>query len=169
MPIPTHPPTPPRSPRDGKIHPQVVALLALGLGVSLVLSAWRSLGREFSGVVVEKRAEASYSSSYWVYLVPPDLLNSPIAPDSLVKKMTESSRRRVGISRVVYGEIREFQTISKKAFSPFIYLEDERHLDLGVQWLFWGIISIGVSIFAFRSGRKIAQEEEKRTEIPLAG
>ncbi|NLI78469.1 MAG: hypothetical protein GX442_18770 [Candidatus Riflebacteria bacterium] len=143
-------------------------MLALGLGVSLILSAWRSLGREFSGVVVEKRAEAGYSSSYWVYLVSSDFLKTPVAHESLVKKMTEAGRRRVGISRVVFGETRELQTISKAAFSPFIYLDEDRHLDLGVQWLFWGIISIAVSIFTFRSGQKPAPEEEESMEAPLA-
>ncbi len=151
--------------RGGKIHPQVVALLALGLGVSLILSAWRSLSREFAGV--EKRAEAGYSPGYWVYLVPSNFLEGPVPPDSLVKKLTESGRRRVGISKVVYGEVREFQTISKGAFSPFIYLENERHLDLGVQWLFWGLISIGVSIFAFLSGQKPAPLEAETPEVPF--
>lgn len=134
----------------GKIQPQVVAVILLTFGVSLLLSAYRSLGREFAGVVIAKSTEAGFSSAFWVFLIPPEALQIASGTSDIPRTLQNAPRRRVGISRVVYGEVREMQSISKSAFSPFVFVDGERHLDLGLQWFAWGLICLVASIITYR-------------------
>ncbi|RCK79554.1 MAG: hypothetical protein OZSIB_4308 [Candidatus Ozemobacter sibiricus] len=101
-------------------------------------------------MVIAKSAETGFSSAFWVYLVSPETLQIASNPTDLTRSLQAAPRRRVGISRVVYGEVREMQTISKTAFSPYVFVEGERHLDLGLQWLAWGLICLAASVIAFR-------------------
>jgi len=136
--------------RSGKITPQVVALVVLVFSVSLTISAYRSLRREFSGVVVAKSYDAGFSNAYWIYLVPPEFIQAATSTAGLDEIFSRAPRRRVGVSRIVHDGSRELQTISKEAFSPFVFVETDRYLDLGTQWALWGIIGVASSIFTFR-------------------
>ena len=143
----------PHERRAGKIRVQMVAIILLGISISFILSAYRSLSRDFDGVVINKSLDIGFSKTCWLFLVPKEVLG--IASDSseiITTLKGEKPARRVGVSGIIYDQVRLLQRVTKSSYSPFIYIEDERHLDLGIQWFLWGFFGIIAAIFAYRRG-----------------
>ena len=134
---------------SGRIRVQAVAIIMLGLSVSMVLSAYRSLGREFSGMILGKSSEQGIAPSFWVYITDPELLKDEVAVGLSLRGGSTIPKRRVGVSKFVFEKAGVFQRISKASFSPFIKLDEETHLDLGLQWMTWGVFGIVASFFIF--------------------
>jgi hypothetical protein len=145
--------------RAGRIRARLIAIILLGFGISLLLSAERSISRQFSGFVLEKGAHQEFGQGFWLrisapvteltVLPPPDaegVASGPGAPWLLDPLRS----RRVGVSRFIHKHAVPMQTIQKVAYSPFIFLDGERHIDLGVQWLLWGLLSIIIAALAYR-------------------
>jgi len=130
--------------RSGRIRIQLIALLLLGIAISLFLSAGKSLSREFDGWIINKHAEDGLRSRCWLDLSVADGLTSrPDAPMTALQAMQgKLPLKRVGVSGMVYDQSSPLQRASKAAWSCFIYIDDERHIDLGLKWFIWGIIGI---------------------------
>ena len=133
--------------RRGKISLQIIGILLLGLSVSFFLSAWRSLGRSFDGFIVRKAMDSEFSHAYWVYLVPiPETGNNPAGVAEFLRTIrADTPGRRVGVSSMLFEEARVGQRLVKGSFSPFLFLEETRFLDLGIQW---GLIGLGCLLVA---------------------
>lgn len=130
-------------PRRGRIRTQLIALLLLGIAISMFLSASKSLSREFVGLVVDRHAEDGLRSGCWLDLSLTDGLTQEEVSTTFLNAIRGTQpTRRVGVSGMVYDQARPLHRVSKSAWSCFIYIEDERHIDLGIKWLIWGIICL---------------------------
>ncbi|HEY9070568.1 MAG TPA: hypothetical protein VIV61_09935 [Candidatus Ozemobacteraceae bacterium] len=140
--------------RRGRIRIQLIAVLLLGIAISMMLSASRSLSREFDGLIVDKLSEEGLRSAYWL-----DLSTQPDSPAqdpstiALQAMKGSLARRRVGVSGMVFDQSRLLQRARKAAWSCFIYIDEERHIDLGLKWLAWGIIGLCAAIIIHRKTR----------------
>ncbi|HOT28396.1 MAG TPA: hypothetical protein PLU72_09415 [Candidatus Ozemobacteraceae bacterium] len=131
------------SARAGKIRVQLIAMMLLGIAISMFISAGKSLSREFVGLVTDTREEEGLRSAYWLDLAVTDGLSGEEASKAFLKAVRGTHpTRRVGVSSIVFGQAKPLYRVSKEAWSPFIYIEEERHIDLGIKWLIWGIIGV---------------------------
>jgi hypothetical protein len=130
------------------------------LSISLIISAFRSLSREFNGVLIKKSmSSAIVSSEYWLYLLPPEHLNIMGGEEGLTRALAidegkQLNLHRVGVSEVVYTQAQKLYTIEKESFSPFIVVQSQSFIDLGVNWFFFGIAGILLSIWMYRQTLK---------------
>ena len=155
--------------RSGKIGAQMLALLLLALSLGVILAAYRSLTRDFRGMVVSKITEEAVPPHFWVFLVSPGELQALASPTpGLCKDLLEQNpRRRVGISGIIFEQVLVGQTLGKAAFSPFVYVEDERYLDQGVYWGILGLLGIVLSIVVYRRvGEDPASPEQTGEKQP---
>lgn len=155
-----------RGPRAGRIHLSFVALALLILAVSLCLSAWRSLGRQFSGRVVFKVRNAGLIDSHLLYLAPagepfpvasheaasaaapvPAGGGRPVAPPV---QPPLAGTPAYGVSSVVYEHAEIGDLARKDRHSPWIWLGEQRHLDLGVHWMFLGVLGVAAALAMYR-------------------
>lgn len=135
------------SPRGGRIRVQLIAMMLLGIAISMFLSAGKSLSREFVGLVSDTHAEEGLRSGYWLDLAVTDGLSGEEASKAFLNAVRGTHpTRRVGVSSMVYDQAKPLYRISKEAWSPFIYIEEERHIDLGIKWLIWGIIGVCAAV-----------------------
>lgn len=139
------------SQRGGHIKARLIALILLVIGVSLLLSAYRSLSRTFSGLVVNRQEDVHLSRAFWVFLAAPHLAGETATGSGHIMHLLRDDipSRRVGVSRVVFQNADFFEKMEKEAFSPFITVGEDRFLDLGLQWLVWGLISLVAACFAY--------------------
>ncbi|HOY67755.1 MAG TPA: hypothetical protein PLP29_12775 [Candidatus Ozemobacteraceae bacterium] len=140
--------------RRGRIRIQLVAVLLLGIAISMFLSAARSLSREFDGLIVDKLSEEGLRSAYWLDLSA-QVGSLSQDPSSIALQAMQGSlaRRRVGVSGMVHDQSRLLQRARKAAWSCFIYVDEERHIDLGLKWLAWGIIGLCAAVIIHRKTR----------------
>jgi hypothetical protein len=157
--------------RAGKIKIRIFALLLLILSCGIMISAYRSLSREFSGIVVKKQSSPGFSSNnYWLYLAAEPLtLNSSDTTllDSLLSEQgfeNSSALNRVGVSSVVYEESSELTIVKKKSMSPFINVQNSSHIDLGINWLLMSLAGIFLSIWMYRQTLKSRNNEKYESE-----
>lgn len=135
----------------GMIRARVVALLLLILSVSMINSAYRSLSREFHGVVISKSLDEGISKAFWLFITPASLPETSTTGKTIIQNMLQNApTRRVGVSRLVYVDVHIFHEVSKTSFSPYIFVEGTRHLDLGLQWLTWGLLGCLASMLIYR-------------------
>lgn len=127
--------------RSGKISLQLLGSVILIISVSFLLSAWKSLGRSFDGFIVQKTIDSRFSNDYWVLLVsPPSGETRPEDVAEFLRGMGAApAGRRVGVSGILFEEARPGQRLSKDSFSPFLFLEETRFLDMGIQWFLVGM------------------------------
>lgn len=131
------------SARAGKIRVQLIAMMLLGIAISMFISAGKSLSREFVGLVTDTHEEEGLRSAYWLDLAVTDGLSGEEASKAFLNAVRGTHpTRRVGVSSMVYGQAKPLYRVSKEAWSPFMYIEEERHIDLGIKWLIWGIIGV---------------------------
>ena len=131
------------------------------------MSAFRSLGREFDGVLIKKSiSSAIVSSEYWLYLLPSDQLNIMGGEEGLTESLTidkenQLNLNRVGVSEIVYTQAQKLFKIEKKAFSPFILVQSQSFIDLGINWFLFGIAGILLSIWMYWQTLKTPRPSEK--------
>ncbi len=125
----------------------LVALVLLVLGVSLVLSGTRSLRRSFDGFVLHKVENTGLLNSYVLYLVDQPDQSTVAVPAGVINVL--ATARMVGVGNMVYADAQVGIKVRKDPDSPWIWLESERYLDLGVRWilmgLFWAVLSLIVA------------------------
>lgn len=135
--------------RAGKIKIRVFALLLLLVSCSFVISSYRSLGREFSGVVIRKSASSgALSTQYQLFLMP---MSDELNPELLHKAFTDTTfpLQRVGVSAVVYEQAQNLENINKKSMSFTITVGDLQLIDLGLFWFLQGFAGILISIWMY--------------------
>ncbi len=151
-----------RSPRSGRIRVQLIATMLLGIAISMFISAGKSLSREFVGLVADTHAEEGLRSAYWLDLAVTDGLSGEEASKAFLNAVRGTHpTRRVGVSSMVFDQAKPLYRVSKEAWSPFIYIEEERHIDLGIKWLIWGIIGVCAAVI-------IHGKTRDRDVLPLA-
>ncbi|MGM0598923.1 MAG: hypothetical protein ACQETH_03790 [Candidatus Rifleibacteriota bacterium] len=130
------------------------------LSIGLIISAFRSLSREFNGILIKKSmSTAIVSSEYWLYLLSPEQLTIMGGEDELTEALaidngSNLDLNRVGVSEIVYTQAQKLFNIKKKAFSPFILVQSQSFIDLGVNWFLFGIAGILLSMWMYRQTLK---------------
>lgn len=135
--------------RAGKIKTRVFALLLLMLSSGMVISAFRSMGREFSGTVIRKTATPGITSTqYHLFLLPTsETTNSETVLKALANP--EQPLHRVGVSAVAYAEAQELVTVEKKSYSFIITVAGSKRIDLGLVWLLLGFAGVCGSFWMY--------------------
>jgi len=123
--------------RSGKIKTRVFALMLLMLSCGMIISAARSLGREFSGTMIRKLSTPGITSTqYHLFLLPAEVA-------------------------LAYAEAQELEFVEKKAYSFMIKVADSNCIDLGLFWLLMGIAGICGSVWMYLQTMKPGPESEK--------
>lgn len=147
--------------RAGKIKTRVFALLLLMLCCGMLISAFRSMGREFSGTVIRKAAIPGITSTqYHLYLLPSSEATSP---EVILKALANPDQplQRVGVSAVAYAEAQELVTVEKKSYSFIIDIAGSQRIDLGLFWLFLGLAGLCGSFWMYLQTLKPRDNADK--------
>lgn len=147
--------------RSGKIKTRVFALMLLMLSCGLLISATRSIGREFSGTMIRKTAIPGITSTqYHLFLLPTAVATSS---ESILDALThpELPLQRVGVSALAYAEAQELEFIEKKPYSFMIEVAGSRFLDLGLFWMLMGIAGLCGAVWMYLQTLKPGPESEK--------
>lgn len=133
--------------RSGKIKTRVFALVLMLFSCSILISAYRSLGREFSGAVIRKTATTGIASAhYQLHILP---IGANFDPETLNKALADLDYplQRVGVSAMVFEQAQTLETIEKKGLSFRILVGGSYFIDLGLFWLLTGLAGIAISIW----------------------
>lgn len=132
--------------RSGKIKTRVFSLILLMLSCSMMISAYRSLGREFSGVVVKRTTSPGITSTQYYLHLRPD--SSDISRQEVIAALTERDQpsQRYGVSAIVYEQAQLFEKVSKNSFSFFIIVGGENYFDLGLFWMLMGLAGAIIAV-----------------------
>lgn len=162
-----------KNPRPGGIKTRVFALLLLILSCSLIISAFRSLNREFSGLVIRKTSASGIASDqYWLMLLPMTDSQTAKSVDPLILNAMSDENyplHRVGVSSFVYEEAQHLSVISKEKFSPMIGVNDINLIDLGVNWMLMGFGGILLSLWMYWQTLNAGNRRNEREEIDIPG
>ncbi|MDN5280473.1 MAG: hypothetical protein PWR01_4438 [Clostridiales bacterium] len=126
----------------------------------MLISAFRSLGREFSGIVVRKNSSQGVTSTqYWLFLIPESEIETRSGSEAIINALIDDPQsnlsdtdllyQRVGVSSVVYTEAQNLTKVEKNAFSPFISVQSRTFIDLGINWFIFGLAGILLSVWMY--------------------
>ncbi len=147
--------------RSGKIKTRVFALMLLILSCGMIISAARSLGREFSGTMIRKSSTPGITSTqYHLFLLPSEVASSS---EDILKALSNPDQplQRVGVSALAYAEAQELEFVEKNAYSFMIKVANSNCIDLGLFWMLMGIAGICGSAWMYLQTMKPGPESEK--------
>ena len=152
--------------KSGKIKTRIFAFILLVLSLSLLLTSYKSLNREFKGIIVKKSSSSGLTKThYWLSILPEDMINASDTEAILNALSANNSPQRIGVSEIVHTEARPFNLVSKKRLSPFILLGETKHIDLGVLWFIFGLAGItGSFAMYYQTLKKGNQSQKYETE-----
>ncbi|GAB4276709.1 MAG: hypothetical protein Kow0029_18930 [Candidatus Rifleibacteriota bacterium] len=135
----------------------------------MIISAFRSLGREFSGIVVKKSSTPGLSSDqHWLYLLPESVINTEEGSRAIINALANDEQlehnillHRVGVSSVVYAEASTLSQVEKQAFSPVITIQSRKFIDLGIYWFIFGIMGLILSCWMYYQTLKKPPDSQK--------
>ncbi|MFZ2955466.1 MAG: hypothetical protein WA705_01020 [Candidatus Ozemobacteraceae bacterium] len=117
-------------------------------------------------MIVGKASNQDLTPDYWVFLAP--IPSEGLASSSVAELFRSvgagTQTHRVGISEMCHESAHPMQRLRKETFSPFLYLEEERFLDLGIQWAFFGIIGICFAVLMSRQAMNFRQTPKTPSE-----
>lgn len=159
---------------SGKIKVRVFALILLVLSCGNIVSAFRSIKREFSGLSIRKATTSGIiSNHYRLYLLNTDKNPASQEFQALLKKILADDSyplRPVGVSRMVYNGTSILTKVSKKAYTPFITVEDDKYFDKGVVWMIFGLSGIFLSFWMYsQTAKQNTPEANEQEELELPG
>jgi len=155
--------------RSGKIKARIFALILMMLSCSMLISAYRSLSREFSGIVVKRTTTAGMASNQYYLHLKTDVID--LSQAEVINTLTEKEQpsQRHGVSAVVYEQAQLFENVSKQSFSFFITVGGEKYFDLGLLWMLMGLAGIAISLtmhFQTRNPKTGARYQSEDIDIP---
>jgi len=132
-------------------------LLLLVLSCGTIISAYRSLSRDFSGFMVRKTSSSgAVSNQYWLFILPDSQINTDYGSAAVLNALTpdleaeiEPQLQRVGVSAIVFNDAKPLCRIEKGELSPFIKVDSQSFIDLGINWLLFGLAGILLSIWMY--------------------
>ncbi|HNX75126.1 MAG TPA: hypothetical protein PLM07_18590 [Candidatus Rifleibacterium sp.] len=146
---------------SGKIKTRVFALLLLMLSCGLLISSFRSLGREFSGTMIRKTSTPGITSTqYHLFLLP---ASDSMSSEEILAALHNPDQplQRVGVSALTFNEAQELEFISKENYSFMINIGGSRFLDLGLFWMLMGVAGVCGAFWMYMQTKKPAPESEK--------
>jgi len=150
------------------------ALLLLLLSGSILISSYRSLAREFSGTLIKKSlSEGATSTQYWLFLLSDKDLTTNAGKNAVINALGTEGQidytgelQRVGVSAIVFNEVKMLNRVEKAAFSPYVKVESQVFIDLGINWLLFGLAGIILAIWMYAQTAKPEVAESEELEIP---
>lgn len=132
-------------------------MLLMIISCSMLISAYRSLNRNFSGVVVKKFTSPGLSfDQYWLFLLPDSEVTTSSGSNAILNALTKGQQiesdaklNRVGVSAVVFAEASTLSKVEKESLSPFIKIQSETYIDLGINWFLFGFAGVLLSIWMY--------------------
>jgi hypothetical protein len=160
--------------RFGKIKTRIFALILLGLSCSLALVSFKSLGRTFDGMIMNKEIHNGFiQKNYDLYINPDykDNIGQTISRQDIINVLDENYNDylKVGVSYFAYEEAERLMIIKKEKGSPIIKINGNTFIDQGVFWLTLSAIGVMISIMIYKqtiknlsnsTETKIIDEEE---------
>lgn len=135
--------------RSGKIKTRIFALVLMIFSCSILISGYRSINREFAGVLIRKTAAAGIASTqYQLHLLP---MTGDFNTELLNKAITDLNYplQRVGVSALAYEQAQSLESVEKKSMALTITVDDGTFIDLGFSWILAGIAGIIISIWMY--------------------
>ncbi len=162
--------TPAKSRPRGNIRVQLIALTVLCLSIALLLSSYRSLSRQFDGLVIHKATEDALPPQFWANIAPSDEATSLATwtAEHIDNLVNQGNARRVGVSGVVYEKLHFGSRLQKSSFSPLVVVDGDSFLDQGVIWGILALMGVVASVFVWRATKaEMPDRHEPRAENGL--
>ena len=139
----------------GKIKTRVFALILLMLSCSLALSAIKSLGRSFDGMIMHKEIHSGFiQKNYDLYINQDykDYKKEEITTQDIINVFVENFDyyTKVGVSYFAYEEAEKAMIITKSKGSPIFTLNGATFIDQGVFWLILSFLGVIISILIYK-------------------
>ncbi|MFZ5952115.1 MAG: hypothetical protein ACOYXC_15530 [Candidatus Rifleibacteriota bacterium] len=144
------------------------------LSSSILISSYRSLAREFNGTLIKKSSsEGATTTQYWFFLLSDKDLTTPEGKNAVLNALSTEGQieysgelQRVGVSSIVFNEAKTLNRVEKAAFSPFVKVENQVFIDLGINWLLFGLAGIILAVWMYVQTAKPGAAESEELEIP---
>lgn len=133
-----------QQPRFRKIKTRIFALALLLFSCSMLTSAYRSISREFSGVIIRKTSNSGIASThYQLHILP---ITSDLSNETITRAISDSDYplQSVGVSAMAYEQAEPLESVEKGSLS-MLMVGDGQCIDLGFSWLMFGIAGILIS------------------------
>jgi len=112
----------------------------------MLIAAFRSLNRDFRGIVVKRTVTSGViSNQYYLHLKTDSQdLSQDVVINTLIEK--EQPSHHYGVSAFVYERAQLFEIVSKRSLSFSIHVGGEKFFDLGLLWLMMSLAGIAIAI-----------------------
>lgn len=156
--------------RSGIIKARIFAIVVLMLSSSLAISAFKSLGREFDGMVMHKETTSGFiQKNYDLFLnqnYKSDEHKQITNNDALTVLMGNfDDYTRVGVSKFAYQDAEPSMLIKKKQGSPIIVLNGTNYIDQGLFWAFISLLGMFISNLIYKQTLiKLPEADENKNE-----
>ena len=156
--------------RSGIIKSRIFAIVVLMLSCSLAISAFKSLGREFDGMIMSKETTSGFIQKNY------DLFLNQNYKSDAHKEITNSDAltvlmghfddfTRVGVSRFAYQDAEPSMLIKKKQGSPIIVINGINYIDQGLFWAFISLFGMIISNLIYKQTLlKLPDTDENKSE-----
>ncbi|NLM17072.1 MAG: hypothetical protein GX221_05075 [Candidatus Riflebacteria bacterium] len=124
-----------------------VSILLLLLSSALAVKAFKSVRREFSGIIVQKsEVQGFITSAYDLYVVPE--LPQNISSEENLFALLKIEPSRHGVSKIAFFRAGVGDFLQKQRWSIFVRINGERFTDNGVYWFILALVGIFVAIWS---------------------
>ena len=154
--------------RSGKIKSRIFALILLVLSCSLALISFKSLSRNFEGMIMHKEINNGFiQKKYDLYINQDYEANkqNDISKQDIINVLVENYNdyTKVGVSYFAFEEAERLMIIKKQKYSPIIKINDNSFIDQGVFWLALSLLGAIISFMIYKQTlKKIANAQETK-------
>ena len=140
---------------SGKIKARFFALILLALSCSLAITAFKSLGRNFDGLVVYKAVHTGFiQKNYDLYISQDYSSNSQqkLSNSEAIQLMVENFEdyTKVGVSYFAFQEAMISSRVTKKRGSPIVIVDGSYFIDQGLFWIFLSLLGSATAVTIYR-------------------
>lgn len=151
--------------RSGKIKSRVFALILLMLSCSLAIVAYKSLRREFDGIIIEKETKSGFITKRYNLLIYADSKNLNHIEVLNILQGNYADLQTVGISKFAYNDAMTSERIRKRSGSPIITIGNTTYIDQGLFWIAISILGMLISNLIYRQTLiKLPDTDKNKTE-----
>lgn len=156
--------------RSGIIKARVFALVVLMLSCSLAITSYKSLSRQFDGIVMHKEIRAGFIQKRYNLFIDQNYKAGgkiELSNKDAIKILTENidDLLMVGVSYFAYQDAQPVMSIKKDKGSPIIKINETNYIDQGLFWAFISLFGIIVSYVIYKQTTvNIPDSDTNRTE-----
>lgn len=162
--------------KNGVIKVRIFAFILLVISCCLVLSALKSIKREFKGRVIFKETSGQiFASLYDLYIIPEKASDTGELSEFKNVKTVSGKRfskppfnlnvKNVGVSAMVFENADFMCKIRKNKYSPFVYVNEVKFFDKSLFWIIWAMIcTIMALVIYFQTLKPKQNQKDYETE-----